>query len=74
VTQPLLNGAKVNSGPKAFRGERRCEFVELGKLFAARDAEERLWYEFSTGGCKPKLDFLDCLEAVAERAKLDAHG
>src|ERR1700677_2538561 len=28
VTQPLLNGAKVNSSPKAFRGERRSEFVQ----------------------------------------------
>ncbi len=27
---------------------------------------------FPTAGCKPKLDFLDCLKAVAERAKLDA--
>jgi len=26
---------------------------------------------FPTGGCKPKLDFLDCLKATAERAKLD---
>ena len=26
---------------------------------------------FPTAGCRPKLDFLDCLKAVAERAKLD---
>jgi integrase/recombinase XerD len=26
---------------------------------------------FPTGGCNPKLDFLDCLKGVAERAKLD---
>ncbi len=26
---------------------------------------------FPTAGCKPKLDFLDCLKAVAKRAKLD---
>jgi integrase len=26
---------------------------------------------FPTGGCRPKLDFLDCLKAVAERAKLN---
>ena len=26
---------------------------------------------FPTVGCNPKLDFLDCLKAVAERAKLD---
>jgi integrase/recombinase XerD len=118
------------------------EKEELSKLFAACDAEERLWYEFflmtgmreqevmfaywsdvnfaastvrvthkpdrgwtpkaykereipvpaklakklkvwkakadktcnllfPTAGCNPKLDFLDCLKAVAERAKLD---
>src|SRR6202165_1539194 len=27
---------------------------------------------FPTAGCRQKLDFLDCLKAVAERAKLDA--
>lgn len=26
---------------------------------------------FPTAGCNPKMDFLDCLKAVAERAKLD---
>lgn len=26
---------------------------------------------FPTAGCKPKLDFLDCLKALAEQAKLD---
>jgi integrase/recombinase XerD len=26
---------------------------------------------FPTAGCKPKLDFLDCLKAIAERAELD---
>jgi integrase/recombinase XerD len=26
---------------------------------------------FPTAGCNPKLDFLDCLKTVAERAKLD---
>jgi integrase/recombinase XerD len=29
---------------------------------------------FPTAGCRPKLDFLDCLKSVAERAKLDADG
>jgi integrase len=28
-------------------------------------------FVFPTAGCKPKLDFLDCLKAIAERAKLD---
>jgi integrase/recombinase XerD len=27
---------------------------------------------FPTAGCNPKLDFLDCLKAAAERAKLDS--
>jgi site-specific recombinase XerD len=27
---------------------------------------------FQTAGCKPKLDFLDCLKTVAERAQLDS--
>jgi len=27
---------------------------------------------FPTAGCRPKLDFLNCLKAVAERAKLDS--
>jgi integrase/recombinase XerD len=27
---------------------------------------------FPTAGCRPKLDFLDCLKALAERAKLDS--
>jgi integrase len=29
---------------------------------------------FPTAGCRPKLDFLDCLKAVAERAKLNPDG
>jgi site-specific recombinase XerD len=29
---------------------------------------------FPTSGCKPKLDFLDCLKAVAQRAKLKPEG
>ena len=29
---------------------------------------------FPTAGCNPKLDFLDCLKGVAERAKLDKDG
>jgi integrase/recombinase XerD len=29
---------------------------------------------FPTAGCRPKLDFLDCLKTIAERAKLDPDG
>src|SRR5258706_5504653 len=31
-------------------------------------------FVFPTAGCRPKLDFLDCLKVVAERAKLDSDG
>ena len=122
-----------------------CEQKELDKVFAAGNAEERLWYQFflmtgereqevmycywsdvnfaastvkvthkpdrgwtpkaykereipipaklvaslkalktkaaedcslvfPTAGCRPKLDFLDCLKALAERAKLNPDG
>jgi integrase/recombinase XerD len=134
---------KKNDWPRYTEEEPEIyEQEELAKLFAACDAEERLWYEFflmtgmreqevmytywsdvnlahatvrvshkpdrgwtpkaykereipipaklvkslktwkaksdktcnlvfPTAGCNPKLDFLDCLKAVAERAKLD---
>jgi integrase/recombinase XerD len=29
---------------------------------------------FPTAGCNPKLDLLDCLKAVVERAKIDKDG
>jgi len=29
---------------------------------------------FPTAGCKPKLDFLDCLKTCAERAELGKEG
>jgi integrase/recombinase XerD len=34
-------------------------------------AEKTCGLVFPTAGCNPNLDFLDCLKAVAERAKLD---
>jgi integrase/recombinase XerD len=34
-------------------------------------ADKNCGLVFPTTGCKPKLDFLDCLKSVAERAKLD---
>src|SRR5689334_5334307 len=33
-----------------------------------REGKER---ESATAGCRPKLDFLDCLKAAAERANLE---
>lgn len=34
-------------------------------------ADKKCPLVFPTAGCKPKLDFLDCLKACAERAELD---
>lgn len=36
-----------------------------------RKSEKSCGLLFPTAGCKPKLDFLDCLKACVERAKLD---
>jgi integrase/recombinase XerD len=42
------------------------------RLKAWKDkADKTCGLVFPTAGCKPKLDFLDCLKAIAERAKLD---
>jgi hypothetical protein len=34
-------------------------------------ADKTCGLAFPSAGCNPKLDFLDCLKATAERAKLD---
>jgi integrase len=44
--------------------------LKTWKAKAAKDCN----LVFPTGGCRPKLDFLDCLKAVATRAKLKADG
>jgi len=44
--------------------------LKAWKAKAAKDCS----LVFPTAGCRPKLDFLDCLKAVAERAKLDSDG
>jgi len=58
--------------PKAYK-EREipipAKLVKSLKAWKAKDKTCGL--VFPTAGCKPKLDFLDCLKAVAERAKLD---
>jgi integrase len=46
---------------------RRIDFRSLRKA----KSDKTCSLVFPTGGCNPKLDFLDCLKAVAERAKLD---
>jgi integrase len=44
--------------------------LKAWKAKAAKDCN----LVFPTGGCRPKLDFLDCLKAVAARVKLKADG
>jgi len=59
--------------PKAYK-EREipipAKLVKSLKAWKAK-ADKACGLVFPTAGCKPKLDFLDCLKAVAERAKLD---
>jgi integrase/recombinase XerD len=47
--------------------------AKLVKSLKARKAkaDENCRLVFPTAGCNPKLDFLDCLKACADRAKLD---
>ena len=59
--------------PKAYK-EREipipAKLVKSLKTWKA-NANKACGLVFPTAGCNPKLDFLDCLKAVAERAKLD---
>jgi len=60
--------------PKAYK-EREipipAKLVKGLKTWKAR-ADKNCSLVFPTSGCKPKLDFLDCLKSVAERAELDS--
>lgn len=59
--------------PKAYK-EREIPIPEklVEKLKALQKTSDRSCkLIFPTSGCKPKRDFLDCLKAVAKRAKLD---
>ena len=47
-----------------------AKLVKKLKAWRAK-SDKKCCLVFPTGGCKPKLDFLDCLKAIAERAKLD---
>ena len=62
-----------NWTPKAYK-EREipipAKLVERLKAWKAK-ADKKCGLVFPTAGCNPKLDFLDGLKAVAERAKLD---
>ena len=59
--------------PKAYK-EREipipAKLVKRLKAWKAK-SDKTCSLMFPTAGCSPKLDFLDCLKAVAERAKLD---
>jgi integrase len=59
--------------PKAYK-EREipipAKLVKSLKAWKGK-AEKTCGLAFPTAGCNPKLDFLDCLKAVAQRAKLD---
>lgn len=62
-----------NWTPKAYK-EREIpipnKLVKSLKAWKAK-SEKTCNLVFPTSGCNPKLDFLDCLKAVAERAELD---
>jgi integrase len=59
--------------PKAYKEREIPIPAKLAKSLKAwkAKADKTCSLVFPTAGCKPKLDFLDCLKAVAERAKLD---
>jgi integrase/recombinase XerD len=59
--------------PKSYREREVPIPAKLVKnLKAAKaKADKSCGLVFPTAGCRPKLDFLDCLKACAERAKLD---
>jgi integrase len=59
--------------PKAYKEREVPIPAKLAKSLKAwkSKANKMCGLVFPTAGCKPKLDFLDCLKAVAERAKLD---
>jgi integrase/recombinase XerD len=59
--------------PKAYK-EREIPIPEklVASLQAAKAKHDKsCGLVFSTAGCRPKLDFLDCLKACAARAKLN---
>src|SRR5208282_3870710 len=62
--------------PKAYKEREIPIPAKLAKNLKARKGKSAKDCNlvFPTAGCRPKLDFLDCLKAVAERAKLDPDG
>lgn len=59
--------------PKAYKERETPIPKKLVLTLRARkaSADKKCNLVFPTSGCQPKLDFLDCLKAVAERADLD---
>ena len=59
--------------PKAYKEREIPIPAKLVERLKARkaNADKTCGLVFPTAGCNPKLDFLDCLKAVADRAKLD---
>jgi integrase len=59
--------------PKAYKEREIPIPAKLANSLRAwkKKADNSCWLVFPTAGCNPKLDFLDGLKAVAERAKLD---
>jgi integrase/recombinase XerD len=59
--------------PKAYKEREIPIPAKLAKSLKAwkTKADKTCNLVFPTGGCNPKLDFLDCLKAVAERAELN---
>ena len=59
--------------PKAYKEREIPIPAKLAKRLKAWKAksDKACGLVFPTAGCNPKLDFLDCLKAVASRAKLD---
>ena len=59
--------------PKAYKEREIPIPAKLGERLKASKAkaDKKCGLVFPTAGCNPKLDFLDCLKAVAERGKLN---
>jgi integrase len=59
--------------PKAYKEREIPIPAKLVKALKARKAKasKTCTLVFPTAGCNPKLDFLDCLKSVADRAKLE---
>jgi integrase/recombinase XerD len=59
--------------PKAYKEREIPIPAKLAKSLKAwkTKSDKTCGLVFPTAGCKPKLDFLDCLKVCAERAKLD---